>query len=156
MAEQKTKVFKIRTFISVVLLFSFLLVVFSGLILYLRPEGSIARWTGWSILGIDKKGWEGIHTLFCILFLISVTIHLTLNRKALLRYISGGISGNRGFRIEIAVAAGLVVAVFALTVLRIPPASKILEWRQAIKNGSLLVKIRPPEPDFEKRSLKEI
>ena len=124
--------------------------------LFLRPEGSIARWAGWSMLGIDKKGWEGIHTLCCILFLISVALHLILNRIALLRYVSGGISGNRGFRIDLTVAAGLVAIVFALAVFRIPPASKVFEWRHAIKNGSSLVRIQPPEADFEKRNLKEI
>lgn len=160
MTDNNKKTFQKRRFISTSLFFSFFLLAFSGAILYLRPEGSIARWTGWNILGIDKKGWEGIHTIFCIMSLVIVLIHVTFNRKALLRYLierSGARSGgNRGFRWELAAAAGLVLCVFVLAVLRIPPASKVMEWRDAIKDGALLIEFQVPEPYFEKRSLQEI
>lgn len=122
----------------------------------MRPEGSIARWTGWNILGINKKGWEGIHTIFCILFLAITSTHLVLNWKALLHYLSRKISSKKGFHRELTAAAGLVVLIFTIGVLQIPPASNIMDWRSAIKDGSLLVDIQPPEPDFEKRSLREI
>jgi hypothetical protein len=32
----------------------------------------------------------------------------------------------------------------------------VMKWRSEIKNGSVVVRIPPPEPNFEKRSLKEI
>jgi len=154
--EYKKKTFQIRPFISILLLLSFLLLAFSGLMLYLRPEGSIASWTGWDILGINKKGWEGIHTVFCILFLVVASIHLVLNWKPLLHYITRKRALRRGFHRELAAAAALVVLIFTIAVLQIPPASNIMDWRSAIKDGSLLVDIHPPEPDFEKRSLREI
>ena len=62
----------------------------------------------------------------------------------------------RGFRYELAAAAGLVVIIFTVALLQIPPASKVMEWRSSIKDGSFLIEIPPPVPDFEKRSLKEI
>jgi signal transduction histidine kinase len=154
--DNKSKTFQIRSFISLLLLFSFLLLAFSGLMLYLRPEGSIARWTGWNILGVDKKGWEGIHIIFCILFLVIASIHLSLNWKALLHYISRRRILKKGFHRELAAAAALIVLIFTFAVLQIPPANKIMNWRSAIKDGSLLVEIQPPLPDFEKRSLQEI
>ena len=156
MTEHKRKNFQIRPFISILLLLSFLLLAFSGLMLYLRPEGSLARWTGWNILGINKKGWEGIHTIFCVLFLAVTSIHIFFNWKPILHYLSRKISSKKGFHTELAAAAALVVLIFTIAVLQIPPASKILEWRSAIKDGSLMVEIQPPEPDFEKRSLREI
>lgn len=145
-----------RRFTSIFLLLSFLLLAFSGLALYLRPEGSVARWTGWSMLGLEKKDWEGVHTLFCITFLLAVTLHLSLNWRPLLRYVSGRIDRYRGIRSELVVAVGLVITVMALAILRLPPASKIMEWRSAIKEGSVAVQIQAPEPDFEKRSLRDI
>jgi len=154
--EHKRKTFQIRPFISFLLLLSFLLLAFSGLMLYLRPEGSIARWTGWNILGINKKSWEGIHTIFCILFLVVTSIHLVLNWKALLHYLSGKTARSRNFRRELAAAAGLIVVVFTFAVLQLPPASKFMEWRSIIKDGTMVVKVQPPVPDFEKRSLMEI
>lgn len=156
MNEHKKNVFQGRRFISLVLFLSFVLLAFSGLALYLRPEGSIAHWTGWSMLGINKKGWEGVHTFFCITFLLAVAVHLVFNWKPIVCYLSGGIDTNRGIRRELVAAVGLVIIVLALAILRIPPASKIMEWRSAIKNGTAVVEIQAPEPDFEKRSLKEI
>ena len=156
MTEHKKNVFEGRRFISQVLFLSFVLLAFSGLALYLRPEGSVARWIDWRMLGLDKKGWEGVHTLFCITFLLATAAHLALNWKPLLRYLSGGIDKSRGIRMEMVVALGLVIAVLTLAILRIPPASKIMEWRSAIKNGSVVIQIQAPESDFEKSSLKEI
>lgn len=124
--------------------------------MYLRPEGSIASWTGWNILGIDKKGWEGIHIVFCILFLVIASIHLVLNWKPLLHYITLKKAQRRGFHRELAAAAGLVVVVFALAVFQVPPASQFMEWRSIIKDGMMVIKVQPPVPDFEKRSLREI
>lgn len=154
--EYKKKTFQIRPFISILLLLSFLLLAFSGLMMYLRPEGSIASWTGWNILGIDKKGWEGIHTVFCILFLVVASIHLVLNWKPLLHYLARKRALKRGFHRELAAAASLVVIVFAFAVLHLPPASNLMEWRSNIKDGTMVVKVQPPVPDFEKRTLKEI
>ena len=130
--------------------------VFSGLALYLRPEGSIARWTSWQMLGLDKKGWEGVHTFFCLTFVMVAVLHLVLNLKSLLRYLSPGMDRNRRIRGELVAAVGLVTTILVLAVLRVPPASMVMDWRSAIKNGSVVVRIQPPETNFEKRSLKEI
>ena len=156
MAEHKKNVFQERRFISLVLFLSFMLLAFSGLALYLRPEGSVASWTSWSMLGLNKKGWEEVHTLFCITFLLTATVHLAFNWKPLLHYLFGEIDRNRGIRRELVAAAGLVIMVSALAILHIPPASKVMEWRSAIKNGTAVIQIQAPEPNFEKRSLKEI
>ena len=130
--------------------------VFSGLALYLRPEGSIARWTSWKMLGLDKKGWEGVHTFFCLAFFTAVALHLVLNLKPLLRYLSPGIDRNRRIHRELVAAVCLITSILVIAVLRVPPASLVMDWRGAIKNGSAVVRIQPPEPDFEKYSLKEI
>jgi len=156
LTEYKKNVFQGRRFISLVLFLSFVLLAFSGLALYLRPEGSVARWTGWSMLRIDKKGWEGIHTLFCITFLLVAAVHLAFNWKPLFRYLSGGMDRNRAISRELVAAAGLVITILALAILSIPPAAKIMEWRSAIKHGTVAIQTQAPEPDFEKRSLKEI
>ena len=154
--KPKKNNFKLRTFISLVLFLSFGLIVFSGLALYLRPEGSIARWTSWKMLGPDKKGWEGVHTFFCLAFVMVAGLHLVLNLKSLLRYLSPEIDRNRRIRQELVAAVGLVTIILVLAISRVPPASTVMDWRSAIKDGSVVVRIQPPESSFEKRSLKEI
>ena len=125
--------------------------VLSGLAMYLRPEGSVARWVDWSLLGLSKNGWEGVHTLFSIAVVIVSVIHLLLNGKALLRYLSGKWNTNRKHRKELFASIGLVCAVLILAVFQIPPIGEIMDLRDNIKHGDYSLSIIPPEPDFEKK-----
>ncbi|MGM0496546.1 MAG: DUF4405 domain-containing protein [Bacteroidota bacterium] len=65
-----------QIFISFNLLFSFILMLVSGLILYFKPEGSVARWLDWNILFLSKSSWEAIHTIFSFLFTIIAFFHI--------------------------------------------------------------------------------
>jgi hypothetical protein len=78
--------FRLKTFISLSLFLAFVAASTAGLALYLRPEGSLAAWSGWRFLGIGKKGWEGIHTIFVGLLFVLGSAHIVINRKTLLAY----------------------------------------------------------------------
>jgi len=156
MTTQNDHRFRWRAFLSLTLFFAFILLAFSGLALYLRPEGSVARWVGWRLMGLDKSGWEGFHTLFCIAFTVTAVIHLFLNIKALLRYIRRKAVKRLRLSRELSAALILVSAMVLTAVLRIPPLSKVMEWRATIKNGSRLVQTALPEADFEKKPLTEV
>ena len=60
--------FRTRAFISLVLTFSALVMLVSGLVLYVMPEGRIAYWNDWRLLALDKEQWGAIHTLTSLLF----------------------------------------------------------------------------------------
>jgi len=68
--------FNLTSFISIGLLFSFLIMLFSGIILFIAPEGSISRWMGWKVLGLTKNQWENQHTIFSYLFVVFGMIHI--------------------------------------------------------------------------------
>lgn len=153
MAAQENNRFRWRAFLSLTLFFAFILLAFSGLILYLRPEGSIARWIGWRVLGLDKSGWEGFHTLFCIAFTVTAVIHLLWNGKALVRYIRSKSARRIRLRRELPAALIVVSVLIMLAVLRMPPLSQIMKWRTTLKQGSGLLRIPSPETDFEKKTL---
>ncbi len=70
------KKFNWQIFISFNLLFTFLVMFLSGVILYFKPEGSVARWIDWEILFIDKSTWESLHTVFSFLFLAFALLHI--------------------------------------------------------------------------------
>jgi hypothetical protein len=120
--------------------------------MFLRPEGSVARWIDWSLLGLSKNRWEGVHTFFSITVVVFSVIHLILNGRALLRYLSGKWREGLSRRKELYASAVLVVAVLAAAVFRIPPLGEIMDLRGNIKDGDYAVDIAPPEPDFEKKS----
>jgi hypothetical protein len=81
--SKRSNGFHFRNFTSLLLFLLFSICALSGLMLYLRPEGSLANWVGWSALGMDKKQWEGIHAVFVLVFSIAVLVHLIYNWKVL-------------------------------------------------------------------------
>lgn len=154
--NSRGKAFKFKPFISFLTVFSFLLLAFSGFILYIRPEGSIARWVGWRAIGLDKGGWETVHIVFCTLFVLAGAIHLVLNFKAIVIYLSLGIDKTRKNLAEMVVAAGLVVLMLLVAVWRVPPGSWLMEGRAHFKNHPRALHIQVPAPDFEKQSLRRV
>lgn len=148
--------FRWRAFVAFGMLFSFLAMSVAGVILYLRPEGSLASWTRWSVLGIDKKGWEGVHILFVIPFLIFAVSHVVLNARSILHYIRT--TASRGWRakIECGVALGLLGLVVAAAVNLWPPLGKVIDLRSAIKDGRYSVETAPPAVNAEELPLIEL
>ena len=147
--------FRFRNFTSLTLLFSFLILGLSGVALYIRPEGSIARWTGWSFLGLDKKGWEGLHTLFSFLFLVFSVAHIFFNWKVLVSFLRKKISEGMKLRKEL-FASTVFVALFSFVVImRWQPFWVLNDWRSTLKKARYMIAVEPPTADFEKKSLRE-
>jgi len=65
-----------QIFISFNLLFTFIFMLLSGVILYVKPEGSVARWIGWRMLFLSKSSWESLHTVFSFLFTGFALFHI--------------------------------------------------------------------------------
>jgi hypothetical protein len=148
--------FKLKPFISFLTTFSFLALAFSGFILYLRPEGSLARWVGWRALGLDKSVWEGMHLIFCVLFVLAAVVHLTLNFKAIIAYLKTGINNGRKNILEMAAALLLVGLLLLTALLQVPPASWLAAGRASFKNHPGALRIEMPFPGFEKQSLRRV
>jgi magnesium-transporting ATPase (P-type) len=150
------KKFKYKNFTSFTLLFSLLILILSGIAMYIRPEGSIANWVGWSFMGLSKNAWEGMHTLFCIFFIIFVILHLFFNWKIVMNYLNGKLSKGLNSKKEF-FSAVVLVSIFLITaVMQWPPLWKIPAWRADIKKGNNIITVRPPESEFEKKKLLEV
>jgi magnesium-transporting ATPase (P-type) len=154
-AREKSR-FNVRRFISLSTFLSFIILAVSGVMMYLRPEGSIARWSGWKLLGLSKKSWEGVHITLALLFALLALVHIVLNWKQLVGYIRRRIAGSLLPGKELAVAALFVVVVFAFSITQWKPASGLMAWRATIKDGHNLMEIHPPVLDADKLQLSEI
>jgi len=53
-----------RKWIDLFLFYSTLIIIISGIVLYIMPHGRVAYFTGWKFLGIDKDGWDNLHVIF--------------------------------------------------------------------------------------------
>ncbi|MDI6849165.1 MAG: DUF4405 domain-containing protein [Candidatus Saccharicenans sp.] len=150
------RAFKFKPLISFLTVFSFLLLAFSGFILYIRPEGGLARWVGWKAIGLDKSGWETVHIVFCALFFLAGVIHLILNFKAIILYLTSGIDRNRKNLAEMLVAGLLVFVLLLMAIWRLPPVNWLMEGRAHFKNHPRSLRAQPPSADFEKQSLRRV
>lgn len=81
---------KIRKLVSLVALFSFCVMAFTGVVMFLAPQSRIAYWSGWELLGLSKREYDAIHSTFMLLFLTSVVWHTVLNWNPLLDYLKNG------------------------------------------------------------------
>ena len=82
------KPFRLRNFISLLITFSGLVMIVSGLVLYVVPEGRVAYWTNWKLFGLTKTAWGSVHTNLSFVFFIALFFHLYYNWRVLKAYLN--------------------------------------------------------------------
>jgi len=148
--------FQVRRLVTAVLALSFVAAAVSGIVLFLRPEGSLARWTGWMVFGLDKKQWEAVHIVLVLVLLFASLAHVWLNWRplvasALARTSRGPAAGWRlGVAPEFAAAVGVVLIAVSAAVIPWQPATALLGMRSLIKDGRLAARVLPPAADADR------
>ena len=129
-----------RALTAVLLLFTFLVLVISGIVLYIVPRGRVANLLDWHLLLLTKQDWGNVHIVFGALFLIAGVIHIWLNRKPLINYVHDRFGDRRrrplpgGVKWEL-IAAAIVSAVLLVSAIeQVPPASYLMDLHLSIKN----------------------
>jgi hypothetical protein len=156
MSNDKNKQFNWRSFISVLTALSFIGMTFTGIILFVVPPGRIANWTGWTLLGLTKHEWIGLHDWFSIIFVVASVIHLYLNWKPFVSYFKSKATKAFALRGEWAAALVVCAVVFAGTLGDIRPFSSLLAWNESIKHSWEDPRQRAPIPHAELMSLTEL
>jgi hypothetical protein len=154
--------FRVRSFFTLLLFLSALVAALSGIALYLRPEGSLARWVGWTWLGLDKQHWEAVHTVFVLLSLIAALVHLWYNWKPLASYIRSKASlilpsGKRMPLIrEFLAALALTSTLLYAAVAQWQPLALLIDLRTQIKDGDYAMSAPPPAADTDRMSFSDL
>jgi len=104
--------FNWRGWTTFVVTISFIVDIAPGIILYIAPPGRIANWKNWSVLGLDKKAWGAIYTIFGYVLLIIVAIHLYFNWKIFLNVIWSKLRNALNLKRELTGAALLCLIIF--------------------------------------------
>lgn len=151
------KKFYWRSYVSISLLLSFLVIAVSGVILYLAPPGRVARWISWEMLGFNRGQWEDLHTLFSYLFIIFGLFHLFFfNWKLFFSYLRSRITRkiNRKREIFFALATFMVITLFTLA--KWPPVYSVMDLGNTISSGWADRRGAPPVPHAEEMTLNDI
>ncbi|MHC4751838.1 MAG: DUF4405 domain-containing protein, partial [Planctomycetota bacterium] len=143
-----------RRITSLTALLSFSLLICSAIILYIVPQGRIAYWADWRLLGLTKTQWGNIHIILGMLLLISISLHVYYNWKPILSYLKNKAKQLKVFTPEFNVAL-VITAVFIVgTYIYVPPFSWIIDWSASIKDAAAVHYGEPPYGHAELSTLK--
>ena len=145
-----------RKLVSLTLVISLVPLVLTSIILYIVPEGRVAYWSDWKMVGLTKPQWGDIHINLGWLFLFFGLVHLYLNWKVVLTYMKNKARELKVFTLEF--ITGLLLSLFFIvgTLLGVPPLSTILDFGSSFKEAAAIKYGEPPYGHAELSSLKTL
>ncbi len=151
------KSFNWRIFISFGLVLSFVMLLVSGIVLYIAPPGRVANWTDWRMLGLTKTGWENQHAVFGFAFAVLSIFHLFfINWKAFVSYLKARAAGGLKSPKELFSSLLLFLIFGAGTYYAVQPFSAIVDFGNAISASWEQRDKQPPVPHAEAMTLVEL
>ena len=136
MDKKNKKKFNLRSFTSFSLVFSTIIMSWSGFILYVAPPGRIANWGTWELMLFTKAEWQALHTIFSYLFFILFIIHLFfINWKAFLTYIKSKVKAGLNRKWELGTAVVLSTVIFIGTLLSWTPFGPVMAFGEKVKQS---------------------
>lgn len=148
--------FRFRGFTSLLMALSFLISLISGILLYFTPQGKIANWTNWTILGLDKEMWAALHINSSLIFFIIFFFHLYYNWKVLIRYIKKKAVMAFNLKYELLLASIISIFIVLATLFNLEPFKTIIRWNDDIKNyWARQAQAQPPVPHAEDMTVTE-
>jgi len=149
--------FNWRSFVSLILTVSALIMLVSGLVIYVMPEGRIAYWNDWRLLALGKEQWGAIHTLTSLLFTAAAIWHLVYNWKIFVAYLREKVGQLLGGRRELCAALLVTLLVTAGSAAGLSPFQQVMDFGTLAKKqwykGEDVV---PPFPHAELMTLKQL
>ena len=127
--------FSWRALTSMCLSVVFVVMVVSGVILFLAPSTRVAREVNWQVWRLAKGDWQNLHLVFSVLFLVVAIVHTAFNWRPMLNYLKMRAAERCGIRWEWLVALALGTLIWAGTHSKLPPFSWLLDWRETLHGG---------------------
>ncbi len=156
MAAYRKNRFSWRAFVSLYVTWSSLLLLVSGIILYIAPAGRIAKWTHIGILGLEKDQWQALHTIFSFLFIIAGAFHLYYNWKPFISYLKDKFREGLTLRKELYSSTVLALAIFSLTLWNVPPFSSVMDLGEYFTESWESPQNEPPVPHAEAMTITKL
>lgn len=152
----KTK-FSWRAFISFGLSWAFIIILVSGVILYVAPPGRYAHWVNWELAGFSKEGWQAIHILFSLGFIVLSLFHLfTVNWNTFVSYIKSKSTNGFNKKRELFLSVLATLVFFFGTVFSVPPFKTIVDLGETATNSWEKTEERAPVAHAELLTLAEL
>ena len=122
-----------RGLVSLLTLVGFLIMGLTGLVLFMVPQGRVAYWTDWHLLGLTKTQWGDVHIISALLFVVAGALHIYFNWKPLVRYLYDRTRKIVTLKKEIGLSVALGLLLVVSGILRLPPLSYLLVLNDKVK-----------------------
>ncbi len=146
---------KLKKITSLVMLWSMIMLTYTGIILYIAPYGRVANWTNWELFCWDKHQFAQIHTTFMALFIVATLLHVYYNFKPMVSYMKNQMKQFVFFTKEMIVALGITLLFLTGTLFEIPPFSTFVAFGDSIKDSWAEKSDEPPYGHAEESTLKD-
>lgn len=146
----------LRKITSLTALLSFVAMLATSIILYVVPQGRVAYWADWHLLGLDKTQWGDLHINMGLLFLLAITLHIGYNWKAILAYLRDRTRRIRMFTPDSSAALAITLALTVGTLFSIPPFDWPLVFNTRLKAAAAVKYGEPPYGHAELSPLEQL
>lgn len=146
-----------KSFVSFSLVWSFLIILISGIVLYIAPPGRVSNWTNWMLFGFSKAGWQAIHTIFSLTFVFLSVFHLIVfNWKVLWFYFVSKTSKGINKQKELLVSTVLIIVVFLGTYFNTQPFKAVIDFGEWTTESWEIKEEQAPIPHAELLTIREL
>jgi AraC-like DNA-binding protein len=125
----------LRRFTSLCLGFSFLVISYTGIFLFIAPKGRVANWTNWELWGLDKTQYTNLHVTFMVLFLAAALLHTYLNWDILMGYLKNKVRSFSLLTKEFILAFAINLLFIVGTLYYWSPFDEFLDFEDEIKTS---------------------
>jgi hypothetical protein len=142
-----------RRIVSLVTTLSFLVMAYTGIMLFISPQGRVANWADWTLWGLGKDDYAALHMNFMVVFLLASILHIYLNWSPLMSYLRDAARRLIVVTPEFILAACLCTLVVAGTLLAWPPFRNLVAFNATVEDSWIDTYGEPPYGHAELSSL---
>ena len=134
--------------------FSFLIMSYTGIMLYFVPKGKVAYWSDWHLFGLSKSQYGDIHTTSMLVFLVFGVLHIYFNWKPIISYLKDTNKKLSFTTKEFLIALSINVVFVLGTLYMVQPFKAYLDLEESIKDYWAQEYGEPPYGHAEETKLK--
>ncbi|CAG35593.1 DUF4405 domain-containing protein [Desulfotalea psychrophila] len=142
-----------RQIVSLLLLVSGIMEVFTSVVLYIVPAGRVAYWSGYRFLWLSKEQWGDMHITLGVLFLLAAVLHCFVNIRSIVNYFRNKARKFSFFNTKFLIALILSLYVAIGTLYRLTPMNYVLTWGEEFSQTANQKYGEPPYGHAEMSSL---